>query len=197
VSRTTRKNRTLVGLLAIVLTMGVLVWGFVPYYDWIGRAGGYGGSIGAASSGSEIVLERSIKVRFETSLGRKANGPKMPLDFKPVQRQIELRIGETGLAYVEVFNPTDRVVASTTSFNVAPFSAGRFFKTIDCFCFEPQVLAPGERKLLPVSFFVDPEIVDDREASYIKSITLAFTLYETELPQGEVSLSNRPANPLN
>ncbi len=71
------------------------------------------------------------------------------------------------------------------------------FNKIDCFCFEMQVLQPGERVLMPVSFYVDPEIVDDIEAKYAKTITLSYTFHVTELPQDEVSLVQKNQNPLN
>jgi cytochrome c oxidase assembly protein subunit 11 len=73
---------------------------------------------------------------------------------------MDIRIGETGLAFYEAYNPTDRPVAGSASYNVYPFDAGGFFTKIDCFCFEEQVLQPGESVLMPVTFYVDPEIVD-------------------------------------
>jgi cytochrome c oxidase assembly protein subunit 11 len=58
---------------------------------------------------------------------------------------MDVRIGETGLAFYEAHNPTDRPVAGSASYNVAPFSTGRFFVKIDCFCFESRCWSPGER----------------------------------------------------
>ena len=95
--------------------------------------------------------------------------------------------GETGLAFYEAYNPTDRVVAGTASYNVTPYSAGAYFIKIDCFCFELQVLQPGERVRMPVTYYVDPGIVDDREAKFAHTVTLSYTFYETELPEADVS----------
>ena len=95
-------------------------------------------------------------IRFDGSLGAG-----MPWEFKPAQYEMELKIGEVGLAFYEAYNPTDRVIAGTASYNVAPFSAGNFFSKIDCFCFTEQVLQPGERVMMPVTFYVDPEIVTE------------------------------------
>ena len=81
--------------------------------------------------------------------------------------------------------PTDRPIAGSATYNVTPFEAGGFFTKIDCFCFTQQVLQPGERVQMPVTFFVDPEIVDDRDAKYTKTITLGYTFYETEMPEDE------------
>mgnify|MGYP003114082892 FL=1 len=96
---------------------------------------------------------------------------------------MELRIGETGLAFYEAYNPTDHPVAGQASYNVTPYAAGAFFEKIECFCFTEQVLAPGERVQMPVSFFVDPEIVEDRDGKYVHTITLSYTFYEIDLPE--------------
>ena len=106
-----------------------------------------------------------------------------------MQREMEIRIGETGLAFYEAYNPTDRPVAGSASYNVAPYAAGAFFSKIHCFCFEEQLLAPGERVTMPVTFFVDPEIIDDREAKFAKHITLSYTFYEIDLPEDTAQLA--------
>lgn len=172
------KQRTLFQTIGLVLVMGGLAWASVPFYDWFCRVTGFSGVTAVASGDSEIILDKTIKIRFDASLERD-----MPWDFKPVQREMTLRIGETGLAFYEAYNPTDRPVAGSASYNVAPFDAGGFFAKIDCFCFEEQVLQPGERVQMPVTFYVDPAIVEDRDAKYAKSITLSYTFYEIELPQ--------------
>ena len=172
------KQRTLFQTIGLVVVMGGLAWASVPFYDWFCRVTGFSGVTSVASGDSEIILDKTIKIRFDASLERD-----MPWDFKPVQREMTLRIGETGLAFYEAYNPTDRPVAGSASYNVAPFDAGGFFAKIDCFCFEEQVLQPGERVQMPVTFYVDPAIVEDRDAKYAKSITLSYTFYEIELPQ--------------
>ena len=172
------KQRTLFQTIGLVVVMGGLAWASVPFYDWFCRVTGFSGVTAVASGDSEIILDKTIKIRFDASLERD-----MPWDFKPVQREMTLRIGETGLAFYEAYNPTDRPVAGSASYNVAPFDAGGFFAKIDCFCFEEQVLQPDERVQMPVTFYVDPAIVEDRDAKYAKSITLSYTFYEIELPQ--------------
>ena len=172
------KQRTLFQTIGLVVVMGGLAWASVPFYDWFCRVTGFSGVTAVASGDSEIILDKTIKIRFDASLERD-----MPWDFKPVQREMTLRIGETGLAFYEAYNPTDRPVAGSASYNVAPFDAGGFFAKIDCFCFEEQMLQPGERVQMPVTFYVDPAIVEDRDAKYAKSITLSYTFYEIELPQ--------------
>jgi len=164
----------------------------VPFYNWFCRVTGFGGTTNVASAGSEDVLEQTITVRFDGSLTRG-----MPWEFKPVQREMTLRIGETGLAFFEAYNPTDRPVAGSASYNVTPYEAGGFFNKIQCFCFDEQVLAPGERVQMPVTFFVDPEIVADRDAKYVHTITLSYTFYEIDLPEGYAALDNQAKTTLN
>ncbi|SMR81370.1 cytochrome c oxidase assembly protein subunit 11 [Aliiroseovarius halocynthiae] len=178
-----RPQKTAAKAVGVVLLMGSLSWASVPFYDWFCRVTGFGGVTGVAEKASDVVLDRKVLVRFDAS---KERG--MPWDFKPVQHEMEIRLGETGLAFYEAYNPTDRPVAGTASYNVAPFSAGGFFTKIDCFCFEQQVLQPGERVTMPVTFYVDPEMIEDDEGKYVNAITLSYTFHETELPEEVASL---------
>ncbi|MEM6371937.1 MAG: cytochrome c oxidase assembly protein [Pseudomonadota bacterium] len=171
--------KTVAQTLSLVFVMGGLAWASVPFYDWFCRVTGFGGTTGVSDVASDEILDQTIKVRFDASLERN-----MPWQFTPVVREMELRIGETGLAFYEAYNPTDKPVAGSASYNVAPYEAGGFFSKIDCFCFEEQVLAPGERVQMPVTFYVDPEIVTDRDAKYVHSITLSYTFYQIDLPEG-------------
>jgi len=131
-----------------------------------------------ATSVSDEVLDQTITDRFASSTARS-----MPWTFKPVQREMEVQIGQTVLAFYEATNPTSEPVAGSASYNVAPYEAGVFFDKIDCFCFEQQVLQPGETISMPVSFFVDPAIVDDYEGQYIHTITLGYTFHLNEMPE--------------
>ena len=181
--------RTLVG---VVLFMGALAWVSVPLYDWFCRVTGYGGATGYAEQGSDVILDETITIKFDASLERD-----MPWEFRPEIREMEVRIGETGLAFYEAYNPTDRPVAGSASYNVSPFSAGGYFAKIDCFCFEEQVLQPGERVMMPVTFFVDPEIVDDVDAKHLPHITLSYTFYEIDLPEETAALAEDRQTSLN
>ncbi|NBD29970.1 MAG: cytochrome c oxidase assembly protein [Alphaproteobacteria bacterium] len=173
-------KRTAAQAVSVVLLMGGLAWASVPFYDWFCRVTGFGGVTGVAEAESDEILDQTILVRFEASVERD-----MPWRFKPAQREMEVRIGETALAFYEATNTSDVPVAGTASYNVAPYDAGGFFEKIDCFCFEMQVLKPGQTMQMPVSFFVDPDIVDDREGQYVHTITLGYTFHKTELPEEE------------
>lgn len=172
------KMKTALQGVAVVVFMGALAWASVPLYDWFCRVTGFGGTTNIAEAGSVEIVDRTIKVRFDAS---KERG--MPWEFKPMQYEVELRLGEEGLAFYEAYNPTDRPVAGTASYNVAPYGAGLYFSKIACFCFEEQVLMPGERVEMPVSFFIDPDIMNDTDAKFAKHITLSYTFHEIDLPE--------------
>jgi len=185
-------SRTAAQAVGVVIVMGSLAWASVPFYDWFCRVTGFGGTTGVSDAAPDTILDRTIIVRFDGSLEKG-----MPWTFRPVERTMEVRLGEVGLAFYEAHNPTDRPIAGTASYNVAPFSAGGYFSKIDCFCFEMQVLQPGETVLMPVTFYVDPAIVDDAEAKYLERITLSYTFHVTDLPEEQANLAPAPAPDVN
>lgn len=185
-------GRVVAATLATVIGMGSLGWAAVPLYDLFCRVTGYGGTTAQSDEGASQVLDETILVRFDAS---RARG--MPWEFKPVQTQMRVRIGETNLAFYEAHNPTDEPIAGTASYNVAPFAAGVHFVKIDCFCFEEQVLMPGETVSMPVTFYVDPEIVNDPESKGMPEVTLSYTFHAMDLPEEYAALSIQPAKTTN
>ena len=177
------KNRSVVLKLVLLASFMLgLSFASVPLYDWFCRVTGWGGVTNVASGPSDMILDQTVKIRFDGTLERG-----MPWNFKPVVREMEINIGETGLAFYEAHNPTDKPIAGTASFNVYPYSTGSYFNKIACFCFEMQVLQPGETVQMPVTFFVDPDMLNDKEAKYAKTITLSYTFHATDLPEDELS----------
>ncbi|MEM6757926.1 MAG: cytochrome c oxidase assembly protein [Pseudomonadota bacterium] len=191
-NRLSGPQKTVAQTLSLVFFMGGLAWASVPFYDWFCRVTGFGGTPGISEVASDDILDQTIKIRFDASLERD-----MPWEFTPTVREMELRIGETGLAFYEAYNPLDVPIAGSASYNVAPYEAGGFFSKIDCFCFEQQVLAPGERVQMPVTFYVDPEIVTDRDAKYVHTITLSYTFYEIDVPEDYATLAPTDQTNLN
>lgn len=174
-----RSNRRLgLALAAVVPVMVGLSFAAVPFYNWFCAVTGYGGTTSVAAGPSDTVADRWVTVSFDAN-----TAPGMAWEFRPKQASMQLRVGETGLAFYEAANPTDRPLAGQAAFNVVPFSAGAYFDKIACFCFEMQVLAPGERIDMPVSFYVDPAMLDDIEARGVTGITLSYTMFPADLPE--------------
>lgn len=173
-------KRTVIQLVGVVVFMGAMAWASVPFYSWFCRVTGFGGVPNIVETASDVVLDKEITIQFDASIDRD-----MPWTFKPAQREMKLKIGQMALAFYEASNPTDKPVAGQASYNVTPYAAGAFFDKIECFCFTEQVLQPGETVQMPVSFFVDPAIVEDGEGKYVHTITLSYTFYQIDLPEDE------------
>jgi cytochrome c oxidase assembly protein subunit 11 len=176
-----RKTAAILSL--VVVTMTSLSFAAVPFYNWFCRVTGFAGTTLVATKAPDTVLEQTVQIRFDGSVA-----PGMPWSFKPAQRLMTVHLGENALAFYEAHNPTDRVVGGTASYNITPDAAGGYFNKIACFCFTEQVLQPGETVQMPVSFFVDPEILKDKEGKFVKEITLSYTFYETPLPETQAKL---------
>ncbi len=177
-------GRLVLKLCGVIALMVGLTIAAVPFYSWFCSVTGFGGATLTADEGSETVLDQTIRVRFAAN-----TASDMPWDFRPVVPHMDIRIGETGLAFYEAYNPTSLPIAGSASFNVAPFITGGYFVKIACFCFEEQVLQPGERVQMPVTFFVDPAILDDPETRDIPAITLSYTFHVIDLPEDFAALN--------
>ena len=167
-------RRTLLVLAGVTVGMGALAWAAVPLYDLFCRVTGYSGTPLVSESGADRVLDRTVTVRFDASTAG------IPWEFRPAENTMEVRLGETNLAFYEATNLSDRPITGTATFNVSPPIIGGYFVKIDCFCFREQTLAPGESAQMPVTFYVDPAIVEDGEASDVATITLSYTFFEME-----------------
>ncbi len=174
----TKSNRTVVlSCVAAVAAMGALTYAAVPLYQMFCQVTGFGGTTQRADAAPGVVLDRTVTVRFDSNV---AKG--LTWTFEPVQRTIDVKIGQEMLAFYRATNTSDKPVTGTASFNVSPESAGLHFKKVECFCFTEQTLQPGQSVEMPVSFFVDPEIVADNSAAWIREITLSYTFYPTDKP---------------
>lgn len=181
-------NRTAFTLFGVVACMVALSFAAVPLYRIFCQVTGFGGTPLRADVINERVLDETITVTFDASI---ESG--MEWEFKPVQKNMEIPIGETGLAFYTAHNPTDRPIAGTAVFNVTPLKVGPHFVKIDCFCFQEQVLMPGQTVDMPVTYYVDPGIRDDRATQEVQGITLSYTFYETDLPEGMQTAMNADA----
>jgi cytochrome c oxidase assembly protein subunit 11 len=167
-----RANKVVAGIcLAFFGGMIGMAYAAVPLYTLFCQVTGYGGTTQRVEQYSDRVLDRTITVRFD------ANTSGLPWDFKPVARDMTIKIGETAQAHYTAANLTDRPHSGRATFNVAPEMAGAYFNKVECFCFTDTTLKPGETLDMPVVFYVDPDIVDVPELKNIKTITLSYTFF--------------------
>ncbi len=180
-----RKNKRL--MIGCVLVVGFMVgmsFAAVPLYDLFCRVTGYGGTtqVGTAPS-QDAVSDRTVTVRFDASKNRG-----MPWHFNPEQREITLRVGETGMAFYRAESVSSERTVGTATFNVTPLKAGQYFVKTECFCFTEQALDPGQVADMPVSFYIDPGILEDSNLDDTNTITLSYTFYrkkDAEEPENE------------
>lgn len=168
-----RQHRKVALLLsALVVGMVGMAYAAVPLYDLFCRVTGYGGTTNTADFAPVSVIDRTMTIRFDSNINRG-----LAWEFKPVELSQEIKVGESGLAFYQARNLTDETLVGTATYNVTPQSAGYYFNKIDCFCFTEQVLRPGETVDMPVTYFVDPEIEDDKNLDHVTTITLSYTFY--------------------
>lgn len=168
-----RSNGTVVlACLAFVGGMAGMSYAAVPLYRMFCAVTGYNGTTQRAEQPTGIVLDRRIKVSFDANV---SSG--LDWDFKPMQRAVDPRIGETAEIRFLAVNRSQEPVTGQAVFNVTPMEAAAYFNKIECFCFTEQTLQPGETVEMPVTFFVDPDIAKDRNLDPVRDITLSYTFY--------------------
>ena len=169
-------NNARIAIFASVAAFGMLGLAFAskPLYDTFCRVTGFGGTTQIADKAPERISDREVTVRFD------ANVANAPLKFKAAQTNLPVRLGEHSLAFYEVTNTSVSDVSVIASYNVTPHKAGRFFSKLECFCFEERIIKAGETKKLPVIFFVDPALEEERGAQDIRTITLSYTFFNTD-----------------
>jgi cytochrome c oxidase assembly protein subunit 11 len=187
-----RGNRFTVGaLLGVVVVMVGLTAASVPLYRLFCQATGYGGTTQRASAAPEHeVAGRLITVRFDAD-----QAPDLGWEFRPLQAAVQVHPGEEKVIAYRAVNLAKEPVTGTATFNVTPVKAGIYFDKLQCFCFTKQHLDPGQSTDLTVSFFVDPEIVDDPNTRDIDTITLSYTMFraKSDEPVRSSALSGKSA----
>ncbi len=185
-------NKVAVILGGLAVSMLGAAYAAVPLYKIFCQVTGYGGTTKRAAAAPEKALNRTIIVRFDANTRRELHWK-----FEPVERTKTVRIGENTLAFYRATNLSDKVVTGMASFNVTPEIAGSYFSKIECFCFTEQTLQPGQIVDMPVSFFVDPDIVNDPDAKVLSEITLSYTFYlkdKEDKKAAAVKTPNQPAS---
>ncbi len=168
-------NRTALHLSLIIVGMAALTAASVPLYNIICRATGWAGTPRVAAMAPTEKGSGSVEILFDAD-----TAPGLPWSFEPVERRTEISVGEQKLSFYEARNDGSSPIVGTAVFNVTPLKIGNYFVKIDCFCFERQLLEPGQTAQLPVSYYVDAEMLDDPNTSDVRQITLSYTFFVDE-----------------
>lgn len=157
---------------AFVAMMVGAAYASVPLYTWFCKTTGFGGTTQVAERGPDQVLGRELSVRFDSNVA-----PGLPWRFEPEVNEVKVRIGEVTTVHYKVINQAAREITAQASYNVTPPQVGGYFNKINCFCFTQQTLKAGETREMAVVFYIDPEIVKDRDQNDLNTITLSYTFY--------------------
>lgn len=187
--RSQRANRRIaVACVSAVAGMLGMAYAAVPLYDMFCRVTGYAGTTQVAVNSEGIrIIDRKVTVRFDANIEKGFNW-----EFAPVQRDVTLKLGETRKITYRAKNLGNKTMTGTATFNVTPQSAGAYFNKIECFCFTETTLQPGEELIMPVVFFVDPDMADTQETGNIHTITLSYTFFEQEAEEKPLAVLKEP-----
>ena len=169
-----KKTLTSIILAGIFFIMLGLSFAAVPLYDLFCRVTGFGGTTQISKDIPKIVLDKKISVRFDTNVN------KLPWNFKIKKNVINIKIGQVSRVEFEVENYSDEVTYGVASFNVSPSSFGKYFSKLGCFCFEKQKLEAGEKAKYILTFYLDPEMVNDSNTKNIEDVTLSYTFFSSD-----------------
>ena len=173
--KSSKNTRVVFLTCSILIGMFCLAFASVPLYDLFCKVTGYGGTVQQASTIPLKVTDSDIKIRFNTDVSKN-----LVLDFSPLKRQIVTKIGKSNTVNFRVFNTGSEKIIATSTYNVTPQKAGIYFNKLDCFCYEEKLILPGQEMVLPVSFFISPEFLDDPGTKELKSVTLSYTFFNGE-----------------
>ena len=169
--------------IAIACAFGVMgmtgaAFAAVPLYRMFCQVTGFDGTTRRADKAPDAseVLDETVLVRFDTNVSG------LPMTFKAEQKTQRVRIGETGVAYFDVTNTSDRDLQARAMYNVVPEATGAYFQKLQCFCFDDQIIRAGETKKFPMLYFVAPEMAQDSETDGVREITLSYTFYPSQGP---------------
>jgi cytochrome c oxidase assembly protein subunit 11 len=182
-----RNDRVLVICLGVIVGMLSLTYASVPLYRMFCQLTGFDGTPLRAEAAPGRQLDQVMEVRFDAN-----TASALPWEFGPEQRSVKVHLGEGGTTNYVARNLSDKEVVGTSTFNVTPLIAAKYFNKTQCFCFERQPLKAGETAKLGVAFFVDPAIAKDPETRHLKSITLSYTFFPAKGDNTDVAALATP-----
>ena len=170
------KGKTLTPLLLagiFVLMLG-LSFAAVPLYDLFCRVTGFGGTTQVSKEAPKIVLDKGVSVRFDTNVNN------LEWNFKAKSNVIDVKVGQVNRIEFEVENLGNETTHGVASFNVSPASFGKYYSKLGCFCFEKQELKAGEKATYIMTFYLDPEMVNDPTTKNLQDVTMSYTFFSTD-----------------
>lgn len=163
----------------------------VPLYRLFCQVTGFGGTTQVAVAAPGQATDVVFTVRFDANVA-----PGLPWRFRPAQLNVEVKPGVATLVHYVAENKSRATTHGTATYNVTPTLAGAYFTKMACFCFDEQTLASGQTADMPVSFFVDPAILDDPDLAQVRTITLSYTFFPARAPKAAAAGRDAAAQPV-
>ncbi len=164
------RNKLLRNLLLIVVGMAAFSFMLVPLYNVFCDVTGLNGKLDlstVAATSRGIDTSRSITVEFVVN-----HNQQMPWEFKPKHHELVVHPGALTATAYYARNPTNITMYAQAIPSISPARVSRYFKKVECFCFNQQKLGPGETAYLGLRFYLDPDFPKD-----VKRVTLAYTIF--------------------
>jgi cytochrome c oxidase assembly protein subunit 11 len=170
------KNKTLTPVLlaGIFFLMLGLSFAAVPLYDIFCRVTGFGGTTQISKQAPAVVLDKIVSVRFDTNVNN------LPWNFKAKTNVMDVKVGQVNKIEFVVENYGNEPSSGVASFNVSPASFGKYYNKLGCFCFEKQELKAGEKATYVMTFYLDPEMVNDATTKNLEDVTMSYTFFSTD-----------------
>ena len=161
-------------LAGIFILMLGLSFAAVPLYDLFCRVTGFGGTTQVSKEAPKIVLDKVVSVRFDTNVNN------LDWNFKAKSNVIDVKVGQVNRIEFEVENLGNETTHGVASFNVSPASFGKYYSKLGCFCFEKQELKAGEKATYVMTFYLDPDLVNDPTTKNLQDVTMSYTFFSTD-----------------
>ena len=167
------QHRGLVFKLSLFVA-GSFAFGFalVPLYDVLCSITGLGNqkslSRAYAQGADAIDQHRIVTIDFIANLPSVGNW-----EFRPITQSMQVHPGQLYEADFLAHNLTGHDTIAQAVPDIVPSKVAAWFHKTECFCFSPQSFKRDEQRVLPVRFFVDPEL-----PGYVGHLTLAYTFYD-------------------
>ena len=169
-----RKKLSPLVLAGIFVLMLGLSYAAVPLYDLFCRVTGFGGTTQVSKEAPKIVLDKVVSVRFDTNVNN------LDWNFKAKSNVIDVKVGQVNRIEFEVENLGNETTHGVASFNVSPASFGKYYSKLGCFCFEKQELKAGEKATYVMTFYLDPDLVNDPTTKNLQDVTMSYTFFSTD-----------------
>lgn len=174
---TAAQNRRLLKKL-LLATLFMFGFGFalIPFYKTLCEITGINQLIKAEAAPVNTQIDTSRQLTLELDANLRNN---LPWRFRPLQTSIKVHPGQMVRVDYELENLSGKAVTGQAIPSFGPIDAAQYVRKLECFCFQKQTIAAGEKRLLPVVFVVDGKLPAD-----MNTVTLSYTFFEVNGSNG-------------